>query len=117
MRHGAGVSTSNPCSSALPDFRLSIIPKSGGLSGRAGGKDPFVAEKLSRLVRVEVLCDRGAPFAVRQALAKLDSLGQVFDDLVLIASELVTNAVLYSGCSSEDVIRVRLDGDEDHVLL
>jgi anti-sigma regulatory factor (Ser/Thr protein kinase) len=54
---------------------------------------------------------------VRQALAKLDSLGGVLGDLVLIASELVTNAVLYSGCSSEDVIRVRVDRAKDHVLL
>ena len=54
---------------------------------------------------------------MRQALAKLDSLGGVLGDLVLIASELVTNAVLYSGCSSEDVIRVRVDRAKDHVLL
>ena len=69
------------------------------------------------MVQVEVLCDRAAPFAVRQALKKLDSLGRVLGDLLLIASELVTNAVLYSGCSDEDVISVRLDRAGDHVLL
>lgn len=77
----------------------------------------YVGEKPSTLVQVEVVCDRTAPSAVRQALMKLDSLGRVLADLVLIASELVTNAVLYSGCSDEDVIRVRLDRAQDHVLL
>jgi anti-sigma regulatory factor (Ser/Thr protein kinase) len=41
----------------------------------------------------------------------------VLGDLLLIASELVSNAVLYSGCSNEDVITVRLDRAQDHVLL
>ena len=54
---------------------------------------------------------------MRRALGKLDSLGRVLGDLLLIASELVTNAVLYSGCSNEDVISVRLDRAGDHVLL
>jgi anti-sigma regulatory factor (Ser/Thr protein kinase) len=76
-----------------------------------------VAEEFSTLVEVEVLCDRTAPYAVRQALAKLDSLGSVLGDLLLIASELVSNAVLYSGCSTEDVITVRLERAADHVLL
>jgi anti-sigma regulatory factor (Ser/Thr protein kinase) len=87
------------------------------LSTGAAGNDPFVAEESSVLVEVEVLCDRGEPFAVRKVLAKLDSLGRVLGDLLLIASELVTNAVLYSGCSNEEVIRVRLDRARDHVLL
>jgi anti-sigma regulatory factor (Ser/Thr protein kinase) len=76
-----------------------------------------MAEHSSTLVQVEVRCDRTAPFAVRQVLRKLDSLGQVLGDLVLIASELVSNAVLYSGCSKEDVIKVRLDRARDHLLL
>ena len=77
----------------------------------------FVAEESSTLVQIELLCDRAAPFAVRRVLGKLDSLGGVLGDLLVIASELVTNAVLYSGCSNEDVIRVRLDRAQDHVLL
>jgi anti-sigma regulatory factor (Ser/Thr protein kinase) len=76
-----------------------------------------MAEQLSTLVEVEVVCDRTAPYAVRRALAKLDSLGRVLGDLLLIASELVSNAVLYSGCSNKDLITVRLDRAPDHVLL
>jgi two-component sensor histidine kinase len=47
----------------------------------------------------------------------LDWIGQVSGDLLLIASELVTNVVLYSGCSSQDMISVRLDRAPGHVLL
>jgi anti-sigma regulatory factor (Ser/Thr protein kinase) len=47
----------------------------------------------------------------------MDSLGWVLGDLVLIASELVTNAVLYSGCSEQDMIQVQLDHGGDHLLL
>jgi two-component sensor histidine kinase len=47
----------------------------------------------------------------------LDWIGQVSGDLLLIASELVTNAVLYSGCSNEDMISVRLDRAPGYVVL
>jgi len=77
----------------------------------------LVAEDLSTVVEVEVRCDRSAPYAVRRVLSKLDSLGRVLGDLLLIASELVSNAVLYSGCSTDDVITVRLERAENHVRL
>jgi anti-sigma regulatory factor (Ser/Thr protein kinase) len=51
---------------------------------------------------------------VRRALTELDSPG---GDLTLIASELVTNAVLYSGCTEDDEIEVHLDRTNAHLRL
>ena len=45
-----------------------------------------------------------SPRTVRRALGALDEIGPLRDDAVLVASELVTNAVLHSGCDpSEEV--------------
>jgi anti-sigma regulatory factor (Ser/Thr protein kinase) len=38
-------------------------------------------------------------------------------DVMLIASELVTNAVLYSGCNEEDEIELRLERTDGHLRL
>src|ERR1700759_405416 len=61
---------------------------------------------------LEVPCDRDAPGTVRQALLDLESLGWVMGDVMLVASELVTNAVLHSGCLDQHrlKVRARLDG-------
>ncbi len=59
------------------------------------------------VLRLEVPCDRDAPGTVRQALLDLDSLGWVLGDVMLVASELVTNAVLHSGCVDHQVLTVR----------
>jgi anti-sigma regulatory factor (Ser/Thr protein kinase) len=62
----------------------------------------------AELLSLEVPCDSNAPRVVRNALAKFDSLGWVLGDITLVASELVTNAVLHSGCAREDVLRVEV---------
>ena len=59
------------------------------------------------LIHLEVPCDRDAPHVVRDAIDRLDELRQVREDARLLASELVTNAVLHSGCRAEDLIEVR----------
>lgn len=38
-------------------------------------------------------------------------------DVTLIASELVTNAVLYSGCTEEDEIELQLERTNQYLLL
>ncbi len=38
-------------------------------------------------------------------------------DVALIASELVTNAVLYSGCTEEDEIELQLERRNQHLRL
>jgi hypothetical protein len=54
-------------------------------------------------------CDPQAPAAVREALDRRWDIGPVLGDAMLVASELVTNAVLHSGCSDDDTIEVRVD--------
>jgi anti-sigma regulatory factor (Ser/Thr protein kinase) len=59
------------------------------------------------LLRLEVGCGREAPAIVRAALRQIKELGAARPDAILVASELVTNAVLHSGGSSADTIQVR----------
>jgi anti-sigma regulatory factor (Ser/Thr protein kinase) len=69
------------------------------------------------LMLLRVPCDDEAPAAARRAVARLRSLAAVIDDLTLIASELVTNAVLYSGCDEHDEIELRLDRTNQDILV
>ena len=43
-------------------------------------------------------CAPSASAAVREELSRLDGLGWVIGDAMLVASELVNNAVVHSGC-------------------
>ena len=43
-------------------------------------------------------CAPSAPAAVREELGQLDGLGWILGDVMLVASELVNNAVVHSGC-------------------
>jgi hypothetical protein len=63
---------------------------------------------VEQLLRVDVRCDLTAPAVVREALAQTEGIERVLDDATLIASELVTNAVIHSGCSANDAIQVRV---------
>jgi anti-sigma regulatory factor (Ser/Thr protein kinase) len=62
---------------------------------------------------LEVPCSREAPLLVREALDRVEQIGPVREDARLIATELVTNAVLHSGCEAGHRIEVcaRLTGD------
>jgi serine/threonine-protein kinase RsbW len=64
------------------------------------------------MLALDLPCDTEAPAAVRAALAEQADLGWIIGDAMLVASELVTNAVLHSGCSQEHVLHVTaaLDG-------
>jgi anti-sigma regulatory factor (Ser/Thr protein kinase) len=59
------------------------------------------------ILSLEVKCRSSAPAVVRAALAKIRGLGPARDDLILVASELVSNAVVHSGGSPADTIQVR----------
>jgi anti-sigma regulatory factor (Ser/Thr protein kinase) len=52
-------------------------------------------------------CDREAPAKVRAELEKVDAIEPVRDDARLVASEIVSNAVLHSGCTPEHELDVR----------
>ena len=53
------------------------------------------------ILSLDVPCDPDAPRTVRAALAEMDRLGGVISDVLLVASELVTNVVVHSGCRHE----------------
>jgi anti-sigma regulatory factor (Ser/Thr protein kinase) len=59
------------------------------------------------ILSLEVQCRRSAPAVVRAALGEIRGLGPARDDLILVASELVSNAVVHSGGSPADTIQVR----------
>lgn len=60
------------------------------------------------LLHMSVPCDEHAPRAVRTALSRLDGLGRGLSDAMLIASELVNNAVVHSSCTAADFLDVRV---------
>jgi two-component sensor histidine kinase len=65
------------------------------------------------LLRLELKCDAQAPRVVRASLACLPEVERVCQDLMLVSSELVTNAVRHSGCRHGDLLDVclsRCDG-------
>jgi anti-sigma regulatory factor (Ser/Thr protein kinase) len=53
-----------------------------------------------------VRCDEFAPAAVREEVAKQFDLGCRLADALLVASELVTNAVRHSHCSRDEYLSV-----------
>jgi anti-sigma regulatory factor (Ser/Thr protein kinase) len=74
-----------------------------------------VSESDSDL-RLELPCDQKAPAAVRHALADRSDSRWFIGDVMLVASELVTNAVLHSGCEADDVVAVELRMRPDAVV-
>lgn len=67
----------------------------------------------SDLLRLALPCTRDAPCIARDALAALDAVAPVRDDARLIASELVTSAVVHAGCATKQTLEMtaRLHGD------
>jgi anti-sigma regulatory factor (Ser/Thr protein kinase) len=66
-----------------------------------------VGELAEDLIRLELNCDQDAPCLVREAVDEALQGSAVHQDARLIASELVTNAVRYSGCEPEQLIEFR----------
>lgn len=62
--------------------------------------------QLSKQLRVVLNCDRSAPSRAREAISRLAEAAPIHDDAVLVASELVSNAVRHSGCMPEEEIEV-----------
>lgn len=69
------------------------------------------------LLRLDVRCDERAPARVRCSLGELEGIADASDDLKVIASELVTNAILHSGCDEEDLLAVELGYREGRLML
>jgi anti-sigma regulatory factor (Ser/Thr protein kinase) len=68
-----------------------------------------------QVLSLEVSCDPHAPKVVREALAAAYDGGWSLDDGLLVASELVTNAVRHSGCVGADDLQVDI-GRRGHCL-
>jgi serine/threonine-protein kinase RsbW len=63
------------------------------------------------VLRLCVRCDEFAPHAVRDAIANIPDLGWILGDAMLVASELVTNAVRHSLCSEGEFLSVSISRD------
>ncbi len=68
-------------------------------------------------LRLSLRCDESAPRAVRDAMAALRCPGSVLGDAMLVASELVTNAVRHSGGGAGDVLQVEVQVQPERVRL
>lgn len=68
---------------------------------------------MRELLRMDVPCDASAPGVVRRAIGEVREISCVRDDAMLVASELVSNAVAQSGCTSAERIEacVAIGGD------
>lgn len=69
------------------------------------------------LVKLSVACDEHAPAAVREALAGLPGDDPRLGDAMLVASELVTNAVKHSGCRPDELLTVEIERGGGHLLI
>lgn len=68
------------------------------------------------LVRLTVPCDAKAPGTVREAMSEVGSQS-AFGDAMLVASELVTNAVQHSGGREDDLLYVKVHRDRDDLVI
>jgi anti-sigma regulatory factor (Ser/Thr protein kinase) len=66
-----------------------------------------MATATDEVFHLVVPCDRDAPARVRAELEKVDAISQVREDARLVASEIVSNAVLHSGGTPEHELDVR----------
>jgi serine/threonine-protein kinase RsbW len=76
-----------------------------------------MGESGSDLLALEVRCNVAAPRRVRRALDKLDGLGWRLGDAMLVATELVTNALRHSACREHESIEVRVHQTEERLLI
>lgn len=63
----------------------------------------------SCLSRLFLRCDRSAPRRAREALGALEAIEPIRDDALLLASELVSSAVLRAGCDPQGQIELVAD--------
>ena len=69
------------------------------------------------ILTLEVPCEVHAPRMVRAALAEVYDGGWSYDDGLLVASELVTNAVTHSGCGASHTLRVEVGRHQGNLVI
>jgi anti-sigma regulatory factor (Ser/Thr protein kinase) len=62
-------------------------------------------------------CETRASATVREELRRIEGLGWVLADVMLVASELVNNAVLHSGCRPHDDLQVRASQRDGRLIV
>lgn len=76
-----------------------------------------MAKDRGVLLELRLPCDEHAPGAVREALAEVSDAEPVYGDAMLVASELVTNAVRHSGCRADDSLEILVAERDDHLII
>jgi anti-sigma regulatory factor (Ser/Thr protein kinase) len=66
---------------------------------------------VADVLHLSVPCDELAPAAVREKVRNLRELDGARADAMLVASELVTNAVRHSRCTEDESLTVRIARD------
>jgi hypothetical protein len=69
------------------------------------------------ILSLEVPCEVHAPRVVRAAMAEAYDGGWPFDDGLLVASELVTNAVQHSGCGASHTLTVEVGHHQGNLVI
>jgi anti-sigma regulatory factor (Ser/Thr protein kinase) len=68
-------------------------------------------------LQLELPCTPAAASTVREAMTRMDALGWVLGDAMLVATELVNNAVTHSGCEDSHVVEVSIQREGDGVVI
>jgi anti-sigma regulatory factor (Ser/Thr protein kinase) len=76
-----------------------------------------VSHNAPELFHLQVPCTVDAPFTVRSAVERCQALRPVREEVKLIASELVTNAVIHSGCEPDDMLDVLASVRDDRFVI
>jgi anti-sigma regulatory factor (Ser/Thr protein kinase) len=69
------------------------------------------------LMALTLPCAPTAPAAVREELSALDDLGWVLGDVMLVASELVNNAVTHSGGTADHDLQVKAYRQDERLTI
>jgi anti-sigma regulatory factor (Ser/Thr protein kinase) len=88
------------------------------ISSRRGGYHLRVpSASSSSVLGLSLRCDHRAPRLARRALEEVLDESPVLENARLLASELVNNAVLSSGCGADDIIRVVAHVDDGFLVV
>ena len=71
----------------------------------------------TEMLQLELPCTRAAASTVREAMARMEALGWVLGDAMLVATELVNNAVTHSGCEDEHVVQIAIHREGDGIVI
>lgn len=85
-------------------------------AGRPSAARPGAARPIADLY-LQLPCNDEAPATVRDALRGLHGIGWRLGDAMLVASELVTNAVVHSGAGPEDLLAVHVKFGAGRLLI